>query len=54
MEQKYYTISQFARAMGVTNTTVYRWIDEGKVKIVEVLGKRMIPASELKSQEVGE
>ena len=54
MEQKYYTISQFARAMGVTNTTVYRWIDEGKVKIVEVLGKRMIPASELKPQEVVE
>lgn len=49
--QQYYTISQFARALGITNTTVYRWIENGKIKIVEVAGKKMIPSDELKPKE---
>lgn len=49
--QQYYTISQFARAMGVTNTTVYRWIENGKVTIVEVLGKKMISKEQLQAKE---
>jgi excisionase family DNA binding protein len=49
--QQYYTISQFARALGITNTTVYRWIESGKIKIVEVAGKKMIPSEELKPKE---
>jgi excisionase family DNA binding protein len=52
--QQYYTISQFAKALGVTNMTVYRWIEQGKVKTIEVVGKRMIPAEELKPKEKGE
>lgn len=47
MKQKYYTISQFARTIGVSNQTIYRWIESGKVKTVEVLGKRMIPSNAL-------
>ncbi len=46
--QQYYTISQYARALGITNTTVYRWIEDNKIKTVEIAGKRMIPAKELK------
>lgn len=49
--QQYYTISQYARALGITNTTVYRWIDTGKIKIVEIAGKKMIPSEELKPKE---
>ena len=51
MEQQFYTISQYARALGITNTTVYRWIDIGKIKTVEVAGKRMISSEELKPKE---
>jgi len=51
--QQYYTISQYARALGITNTTVYRWIEEQKIKTVEIAGKRMIPESELKPKESG-
>lgn len=51
MEQQYFTVSQFARAFGITNMTVYRWIKSGKVKTVEVLGKRMIPKEELEPKE---
>lgn len=54
MMQQYYTISQFARALGITNTTVYRWIESGKIKIVEIADKKMIPAEELKPKEKGE
>lgn len=52
--QQYYTISQFAKALGITNTTVYRWIADGKIKTTEIVGKRMIPASELKPKNTGE
>ena len=51
MTQQYYTISQFARALGITNTTVYRWIESGKIKTAEVAGKRMISAEELKPKD---
>lgn len=49
--QQYYTISQFARALGITNMTVYRWIKDGRIKTVRVAGKRMIPKSELREKE---
>ncbi len=51
MQQQYYTISQFAKALGITNMTVYRWIDIKKIKTVEIAGKRMISADELKPKE---
>ena len=34
--KKYYTISQYARHIGVERTTVHRWIKEGKLEVVEV------------------
>ena len=49
--QQYYTISQFAKAMGVTTMTVYRWIEQGRVKTVEVVGKRMISKEYLEAKE---
>lgn len=49
--QQYYTISQFAKAMGVTTMTVYRWIEQGRVKTVEVVGKRMISKEQLQAKE---
>lgn len=51
--QEYYTISQYARALGITNMTVYRWIEQGKIKTVKIKGKRLIPKEELTPEKEG-
>lgn len=34
--KKYYTIVQYAKLVGVDRSTVHRWINEGKLIVVEV------------------
>jgi len=35
MEEEYYTVSDFAKKMGVKRQTVYGWISRGLLKVVE-------------------
>ena len=35
MEEEYYTVSDFAKKMGVRRQTVYKWIKKGYLKPVE-------------------
>ena len=39
------TVDDFARQEGVTPRTVYRWIEQGRLDIVERLGKKYVNAS---------
>jgi len=50
-EKQYYTKAQFARALGVTPVTVWRWIKDGKIKTVIIADKEFIPIEELKIKE---
>jgi putative resolvase len=48
-KQKYFTPKGFARALGVSRITVYRWIWEGRIRAYATPGGRYrIPASELR------
>jgi putative resolvase len=47
--KRYLTPSEFARSIGVTTMTIYRWIWEGRIKAYELpSGRIRIPVSELK------
>jgi putative resolvase len=49
MTKKYFSVRGFARILGVSKITVYRWIWEGRVKAVRLpSGRYRIPASELR------
>jgi excisionase family DNA binding protein len=39
------TVEDFAQQEGVTSRTVYRWIEQGRLDIVERLGKKYVNAS---------
>ena len=39
------TVDDFARQEGVTSRTVYRWIEQGRLDVVERLGKKYVNAS---------
>lgn len=41
------TVAQYATLMGKERQTIYNWIETGKVKTVEFLGKRFIDKSTL-------
>ncbi|MEK5389518.1 helix-turn-helix domain-containing protein [Margalitia sp. FSL K6-0131] len=40
---KYLTKSELARVLNVTHSTIIRWISEGKVPLIEVDNKTLIP-----------
>jgi hypothetical protein len=42
-----YTITEFGNLIGRSRVTIWRNIRAGKIKSVDVLGAKMIPASEL-------
>lgn len=46
-EPRFYKVSDIARIFDVTPQAVYKWINEGKVKAVEVGGRKRISALEL-------
>ena len=49
--ERQYKISEVAKIYGVTVQAVYKWINEGKVKITETPGgEKRIPASQLKME----
>lgn len=39
------TVEDYARIMGISIQTVYRWLKDGKVKKVEFLGREFIDRS---------
>ena len=41
------TVAQYATLMGKERQTIYNWIETGKIKTVEFLGKRFIDKSTL-------
>jgi len=41
------SISDAAKALGVTRMTLYRWIDKGKIQSLMFGGYRAIPRSEV-------
>lgn len=47
--KEYYTVNEFAAALGVTSQTVYQWIYAGAIEALQVRRKSSlrIPASEL-------
>lgn len=54
MVKRYFTVRGFARILGVSKITVYRWIWEGKVKAIMLpSGRYRIPESELKKIKRG-
>ena len=42
------TVKQYSEMMGVTIQTVYRWLNDGKIKTVDFLGKAFIDKSTYK------
>lgn len=38
-----YTVSEAAKRLDVSTSTVYKWIQEGKITTVKVKGKTRIP-----------
>lgn len=45
------TIKQYMERFSVVRKTVYNRIDAGKIKIVEVAGRKLIDASKLTAEE---
>jgi hypothetical protein len=48
LPQNLLSVNDFARLTGKTRQTVLNWVNDGKVKRVEYLGKRWIDKSTLK------
>ncbi|WP_343683954.1 helix-turn-helix domain-containing protein [Asticcacaulis sp.] len=46
MEPISYRINDFAKIIGVSRTSVYGLIKDGKLKPVKIAGRTLIPASE--------
>jgi excisionase family DNA binding protein len=44
---EYCTIQDGARLLGISRPTIYKRIDEGKLKVYEVLGRPALKLSEL-------
>ncbi len=49
--QEYYTVSQVAKMLGIHRVTVWRLIKAGKIKAIDLAGKKRIHKSELKVSE---
>lgn len=51
-----YRINDFAKAVGISRTSIYQLIKEGKIKPVKIAGRTLIPASEVQRlfQEAGQ
>jgi putative resolvase len=46
--ERFYTLKEAKRLLGVTTKTIQRWDKEGKVRVVRTIGGRRIPESEIK------
>lgn len=44
---EYFSKSQAADILGVSRQTIWRWIKEGKIQLVEIGGFELIPRSNL-------
>lgn len=54
-KQKYYSITEFAKIVGVHRTTVHLWVREKKIEYVKIGSRKFIPISQLeKVTENGE
>ena len=42
------SVATYARAKKISTTTVYNWIESGKLKMVEIDGKKFIDISKTK------
>jgi excisionase family DNA binding protein len=47
IDEKFYTPLQAAKALSVHRTTIFRWMDAGKISVTEVAGQRLIAQSEI-------
>ena len=45
---KLYNVSKAAELLGVTRQTVYRWVEEGKIKFTPVNDSNKVSESEIK------
>ena len=46
-QEKFYTIKQVAEMLGVHRTTIYDWMNSGRLAFVQVGERRRIPKSAL-------
>jgi excisionase family DNA binding protein len=42
-----YRINDFAKAVGIGRTTIYKLIAEGKIRPIKIAGRVLIPAAEI-------
>lgn len=47
MEPEFYKVSEVAKIFGVTPQAIYKWIDEEKVKAIDLNGRKRIPRAEV-------
>jgi excisionase family DNA binding protein len=41
-ERTAYRLSEVRAALGISRTTLYRWIDEGKIKVTRLCGRSFV------------
>lgn len=46
-KQKYYSITEFAKIVGVHRTTVHMWVREKKIEYVTIGSRKFIPISQI-------
>lgn len=47
MEPEFYKVAEVARVFEVTPQAVYKWISEGKVKAIDLNGRKRIARNEV-------
>ena len=54
MFEVFKTVNETAAIFGVKPLTIHRWIKDGKIKSVKIVGGRRIPVSEIERLMKGE